>query len=153
MRFTLIAFITSVAALVGAVPQPRQTCPEATQYGTLIVSPTSVSAGDVSQISWSWDEPQLNTMQYQTLTVNADFSCAINTFGHIPAYTDYYIEVPQNNNGHEPPILLARRTLASGSTSDSFTVQVYSFRAVWIELLLIFSRFLTRTTSPEPVMW
>ena len=58
--------------------------------------------------------------------MNADFSCAINYFGIVPAYTDYYIEVPVNNNGYEPPILLARRTLAPGSTSDSFIVQVHS---------------------------
>ncbi|KAF8134932.1 hypothetical protein EV363DRAFT_1396396 [Boletus edulis] len=105
MQITPAAIVVFAAALVGAVPQPRQNCPEATQFGVLSVSPTTVSAGD-------------------TLTVNADFSCAINNFGHIPQYTDYYIEVPVNNNGHEPPILLARRTLASGSTSDSFTVQV-----------------------------
>ncbi|KAI9570587.1 hypothetical protein HD554DRAFT_357160 [Boletus coccyginus] len=105
MQFILAAIVASAAALVWAAPQPRQSCAEATQFGVLTVSPTTVAAGD-------------------TLTVNADFNCAINTFGIIPEYTDYYIEVPVNNNGHEPPILLARRTLASGSTSDSFTVQV-----------------------------
>jgi len=123
MQFTLATIIASAAALVWAAPQPRQSCAEATQFGVLTVSPTTVAAGDVSE-TLSWDKLQLNIRKHQTLTVNADFSCAINTFGIIPEYTDYYIEVPVNNNGHEPPILLARRTLASGSTSDSFTVQV-----------------------------
>ncbi|KAG8213117.1 hypothetical protein J3R82DRAFT_11515 [Butyriboletus roseoflavus] len=105
MKLTLAAIIVTAAVLVGAAPQARQNCPEVTQFGMAAISPTTVSAGDI-------------------LTVNSDFSCAINTFGHIPEYTDYYIEVPANNNGYEPPILLARRTLVPGSTSDSFTVQV-----------------------------
>ncbi|KAG8213118.1 hypothetical protein J3R82DRAFT_11516 [Butyriboletus roseoflavus] len=105
MKLTLAAIVASAAVLVGAAPQARQSCAEASQYGVVTISPTTVSAGD-------------------TLTVNGDFSCAVDYFGHIPEYTDYYIEVPTNNNGYEPPILLARRTLAPGSTSDSFTVQV-----------------------------
>ncbi|KAG9315195.1 hypothetical protein JVU11DRAFT_4325 [Chiua virens] len=76
----------------------------ATQFGVVTISPTTVTPGEI-------------------LTVNSDFSCAINTFGHHPEFTDYYIEVPTNNNGHEPPILLYRGTLQSG-TSDSFTVTV-----------------------------
>ncbi|KAG8213116.1 hypothetical protein J3R82DRAFT_11514 [Butyriboletus roseoflavus] len=107
MQLVLAAIIASAAVLVGAVRRsctPRP-CAEADRFGVLTVSPTIVAAG-------------------VSLTVNGDFSCAINYFGIIPEYTDYYIEVPTNNNGHEPPILLARRTLAPGSTSDSFTVQV-----------------------------
>jgi hypothetical protein len=58
------------------------------------------------------------------MTISADFTCAEDQLGIIPAYTDYYVEVFQGNNGHEPPILLARRTLASGQLTDNFTVQV-----------------------------
>ncbi|KAN0093185.1 hypothetical protein V8E55_003969 [Tylopilus felleus] len=106
MQFTFAAVIaTAVAALVGAVPHPRQSCPEAARFGVLTVSPTTVSAGEF-------------------VTISADFNCAINYFGIRPEYTDYYIEVPVNNNGHEPPILLSRGTLASGSTNVSFTVTV-----------------------------
>ncbi|KAF9223661.1 hypothetical protein BS17DRAFT_704839 [Gyrodon lividus] len=105
MRFALTTIIVSMAALVSAAPHTRQSCPEATRFGVLSISPTTVSPGD-------------------SLVINADFTCAINSFGIQPEYTDYYIEVPVNNNGHEPPILLARRTLPSGSTSDQFTVQV-----------------------------
>ncbi|KAF8839628.1 hypothetical protein BDN67DRAFT_969736 [Paxillus ammoniavirescens] len=104
MRFGLAAIIAS-AALVSAAPRARQSCPEATRFGVLNFSPKTVSPGD-------------------SLTIDADFTCAINYFGIQPEYTDYYIEVPVNNNGHEPPILLARRTLPSGSTSDQFTVEV-----------------------------
>ncbi|KAJ6599386.1 hypothetical protein B0H10DRAFT_2231357 [Mycena sp. CBHHK59/15] len=40
-------------------------------------------------------------------------------------YMDYYIEVLANNNGHEAPILLARRTHdASQGLTDTFTTQV-----------------------------
>jgi hypothetical protein len=62
----------------------------------------------------------------KTFTVNANFTCAAQLGVH-PQYTDYYIEVPVNNNGHEPPILLARRTLDPNSATplfDQFTLQV-----------------------------
>lgn len=50
MQFTFAAVIaTAVAALVGAVPHPRQSCPEAARFGVLTVSPTTVSAGEVSE--------------------------------------------------------------------------------------------------------
>ena len=55
--------------------------------------------------------------------MNANFTCAAQLGVH-PQYTDYYIEVPVNNNGYEPPILLARRTLSNGSLLDTFTTQV-----------------------------
>jgi hypothetical protein len=34
-------------------------------------------------------------------------------------FIDYFLEVPQNNNGHEAPILLARHNF-SGSASAPF---------------------------------
>lgn len=55
--------------------------------------------------------------------MNANFTCSAQ-LGVRPQYTDYYIEVPVNNNGYEPPILLARRTLSTGSLVDQFTTQV-----------------------------
>ncbi|KAF9235975.1 hypothetical protein BU15DRAFT_64424 [Melanogaster broomeanus] len=119
MRFALAAVVASLFALVSAVPHARQSCPEATRFGVLSVSPTTVSAGD-------------------SLTITADFTCAISYFGINPEYTDYYFEVPVGNNGYEPPILLARRTLASGATSDSFTVEVpyaYYFNASYVVML------------------
>ena len=59
------------------------------------------------------------------MTVKADFTCSF-SFGIRPKFTDYHIEVPVNNNGHEPPILLARRqpSVTPASPIDQFTVQV-----------------------------
>ncbi|KAF8558158.1 hypothetical protein OG21DRAFT_1292705 [Imleria badia] len=106
MQFTIAAIIAAAAAagLVGAAPQPRQSCSEATQFGVLSLSPTTVAPGEI-------------------LSVNADFSCAINYFHNIPEFTDYYITVPVNNNGHEPPILLSRSAF-NGNTSNSLSVVV-----------------------------
>ena len=61
----------------------------------------------------------------QTVTIKADFTCSL-SFGIKPLFTDYLIEVPVNNNGHEPPILLARRApiITPASPIDQFTVQV-----------------------------
>ncbi|KAH7884313.1 hypothetical protein F5I97DRAFT_1888610 [Phlebopus sp. FC_14] len=107
MKFIFTALVASLATLASGamIPQARQNCPEAARFGGVSTSPSSVAPGD-------------------TLTINADFSCAVNYFGIIPQYTDYYLEVVTNNNGYEPPILLARRTLPQGATSDSFTVEV-----------------------------
>ncbi|KAG0695590.1 hypothetical protein DFH29DRAFT_1005303, partial [Suillus ampliporus] len=61
-----------------------------------------------------------------TFNVTANFTCAAQ-FGVYPQYIDYYIEVPVNNNGYEPPILLARRTLNASSPTplvDEFTTQL-----------------------------
>ncbi|KAG6821788.1 hypothetical protein H0H92_000826 [Tricholoma furcatifolium] len=45
-----------------------------------------------------------------------------------PVYLDYTIEVPEaSNNGHEPNMLLARRTYDSSSTVDEFTVEIPSY--------------------------
>lgn len=52
MRFPLTIVIFSAATLVGAILNPRQSniCPEATQYGGVAVSPSTVSPGDVNVI-------------------------------------------------------------------------------------------------------
>jgi len=42
----------------------------------------------------------------------------------VPLYIDYYIDVPQNNNGYEPNILLAHHEPAADAIIDSFTTQV-----------------------------
>ncbi|EPQ51877.1 hypothetical protein GLOTRDRAFT_107956 [Gloeophyllum trabeum ATCC 11539] len=103
MKFFTAAIVSSLLAIASATPTLQ--CSEADRFGGVAVSPTTFAAGDNVQIS-------------------ADFTCAVQHYGHIPKYTDYYIEVPQGNNGHEPPILLARREPAAGATSDSFSVQI-----------------------------
>jgi hypothetical protein len=61
----------------------------------------------------------------QSFTVTANLTCAI-AKGNTPTYLEYYIEVLTNNNGHEAPILLARRTYnATLPPVDTFTTTVY----------------------------
>ncbi|KAG2035239.1 hypothetical protein BDR03DRAFT_537159 [Suillus americanus] len=115
------AIATLAAVLAVAAPAAAQFCSEATRFGVVIVSPTTLSPGD-------------------TFTVTANFTCAAQ-YGVDPQYTDYYIEVPVNNNGHEPPILLARRTLNASSETplfDQFTTQLpyaYYFNASYVVML------------------
>ncbi|KAH7915634.1 hypothetical protein BJ138DRAFT_1141332 [Hygrophoropsis aurantiaca] len=106
MRFTKSAILASFATAASAavMPEARVSCSEATRFGVVTVVPSTLSPGD-------------------SFTVHADFTCAISNYGINPQYTDYYIEVPENNNGHEPPILVARRTLTSPPT-DTFTAQL-----------------------------
>ncbi|KAG1876032.1 hypothetical protein C8R48DRAFT_690475 [Suillus tomentosus] len=103
---TVIATLAAVFAV--ATPAAAQACAEANRFGVVTISPsTTLSPGE-------------------TFTVAANFSCAVQ-FGINPEFTDYYIEVPVGNNGFEPPILLARRTLNPSSATpllDSFTTQL-----------------------------
>ncbi|KAJ7213758.1 hypothetical protein C8J57DRAFT_1601887 [Mycena rebaudengoi] len=84
-------FALKLASLVGlATFASAQSCPEALHFGSLQVSPSTLAPGD-------------------SFTVTANLTCAI-AKGNTPTYLDYYIEVLTSNNGHEAPILLARRT-------------------------------------------
>ncbi|KAH7925505.1 hypothetical protein BV22DRAFT_1064886 [Leucogyrophana mollusca] len=104
MQLTLPAIFASFAALASAAAVPASSvyCSEATRFGVVTIEPSTLSPGD-------------------SFTVNADFTCALQ-YGINPEYTDYYIEVPVNNNGYEPPILIARRT--PNLPTDSFTAQL-----------------------------
>ncbi|GLB40348.1 hypothetical protein LshimejAT787_0802190 [Lyophyllum shimeji] len=125
MKFASSAAVLSLAGLVAAssLNIPRQNCPEATRFGVLSVSPTDtpLNPGD-------------------NFNVNVDFNCGMNNFGIVPKFLDYTIVVPApNNNGHEQPIVLARRTLAAGATADTFTAQVphgFYFKGAQYSLLL-----------------
>ncbi|KZT23126.1 hypothetical protein NEOLEDRAFT_1180350 [Neolentinus lepideus HHB14362 ss-1] len=97
-------FVAAVVSSLFAVATVTAECPEVTRFGRFNVSPTSLSSGD-------------------SVTINANFTCA-KQLGYVATYTDYYIEVPTNNNGHEPSVMLARRQLAEDATTDSFTVQI-----------------------------
>ncbi|KAG1729653.1 uncharacterized protein EDB91DRAFT_1159136 [Suillus paluster] len=101
------AIATFAAVLAAATPAAAQLCFQASRFGIITVTPSTLSPGD-------------------NFTVTANFTCAAQ-LGVRPKYTDYYIEVPVNNNGYEPPILLARRTLNASSPTplfDEFTVQL-----------------------------
>ncbi|KAJ7286810.1 hypothetical protein C8J57DRAFT_1652104 [Mycena rebaudengoi] len=89
MHFT--NFSLKLASLVGLATFARaQSCSEALRFGVFEVSPSTLAPG-------------------VSFTVTANLTCAIEK-GNTPTYLDYYIEVLANNNGHEAPILLARRT-------------------------------------------
>ncbi|KAG0695592.1 hypothetical protein DFH29DRAFT_263859 [Suillus ampliporus] len=114
------AIATFVAVLAAATPAAAG-CAEADRFGDITVNPSTLSPGD-------------------TFTVTANFTCAAQ-FDIFPQFTDYYIEVPVNNNGHEPPILLARRTLNASSPTpllDEFTTQLpfaFYFNASYVVVL------------------
>jgi len=125
-------FVTAVAASLLAVAT-AQSCSEAARFGVVTVSPTSFASGD-------------------SVTISANFTCA-DQLGYAPTYTDYYIEVPTNNNGHEPPVLLARRQPAAGVTSDLFTVQIpygYYFPNASYNIVLD-NTYATNGTNGSPV--
>ncbi|KAJ7640317.1 hypothetical protein DFH06DRAFT_1000772 [Mycena polygramma] len=109
MRFNF-SLIASLAALAVA-PIANAACPEASRFGQLEVVPSTLAQGD-------------------SFTVHVDLECA-SELGYLPTYMDYYIEVLSNNNGHEAPILLARRTYNLGGTglspADTFTAELPSW--------------------------
>ncbi|KAF8956698.1 hypothetical protein BDZ97DRAFT_1671087 [Flammula alnicola] len=108
MKFAITTALFSLAGIVASANVPRQACSEAVRFGVLSVSPsnTTFNAGD-------------------NISINVDLTCAINFFNIVPKFLDYSIIVPSSlNNGHEPPIVLARRTLQTGATSDSFTTEI-----------------------------
>ncbi|KAJ7276745.1 hypothetical protein C8J57DRAFT_1310280 [Mycena rebaudengoi] len=102
-----LASLVGLATLASALP--GSSCSEALRFGDFQVSPTTLAPGD-------------------SITVTADFSCAIEK-GNTPTFLDYYIEVLENNNGHEAPILLARRTFDNTTSppADSFTTTLPSW--------------------------
>ena len=65
-------------------------------------------------------------MILQAYTITTDFTCSFQKGVH-PVYTDYYVIVPaEENNGFEPPVLLARRepNVTASSPVDTFTGNV-----------------------------
>ncbi|KZP16725.1 hypothetical protein FIBSPDRAFT_1047360 [Athelia psychrophila] len=107
MQFKLSALLLSLAAVASATPTRRVSCAEASRFGNLEVVPSSVAVGG-------------------SFTVHADFTCSL-YFGIVPEYIDYYIEVTSNNNGHEPPILLARREFHQSTgtpPTDTFSASI-----------------------------
>ncbi|KAH9477245.1 hypothetical protein JR316_0011171 [Psilocybe cubensis] len=107
MKFSIFAAFLSLAGFASASSiASRQNCPEATRFGVVIVNPTTVKPGD-------------------TINISVDFTCGVKTFGIIPSFLDFTIEVSSDaNNGFEQPIVLARRTIPAGALSDSFTTTI-----------------------------
>ncbi|KAF8202714.1 hypothetical protein K438DRAFT_1758031 [Mycena galopus ATCC 62051] len=106
MRFNF-SLLASLAAFALAPVVTAQQCPEASRFGVLEVVPSTLAPGD-------------------GFTVHIDLTCA-KTLGYLPTYLDYYIEVLSDNNGHEAPILLFRRTYdlpPNLPPSDTFTAEL-----------------------------
>ncbi|KAJ7482619.1 hypothetical protein FB451DRAFT_1364587 [Mycena latifolia] len=102
-----VNFLPILASLVGlaslARAQLQLFCPDAVRLGTFSFSPKTVDPG-------------------ATFTIVANMTCA-NYLGYTPTYLDYYIEDTANNNGHEYPTLIARRTYNQSADPplDTFT--------------------------------
>ncbi|KAK0191958.1 hypothetical protein F5146DRAFT_954224 [Armillaria mellea] len=102
---TVFAFALAAVGVNASPTEKRLNCAEASRFGDVQVVPTNLQPGS-------------------DFTVHVDFQCAVEWFGIIPSYTDFYIEVPEPyNNGHEPAILLARRdfTLPAPPLSPALT--------------------------------
>ncbi|KAK7022470.1 hypothetical protein R3P38DRAFT_2961108 [Favolaschia claudopus] len=98
MHFNFFALaLTGLAA--GAAAQSGF-CPEASRFGGVSVSPSTISPGD-------------------TFTVTANLTCAVE-LGNTPTFLDYYIDGTATHT-ISGPILVARRTFdASGPPIDKF---------------------------------
>jgi hypothetical protein len=69
---TVIATLAAVFAV--ATPATAQACPEATQFGVLTVSPTTLSPGDVSHLhNLCWPLPSLIIFITQDLYCDGKF--------------------------------------------------------------------------------
>ncbi|PPQ91578.1 hypothetical protein CVT25_012649 [Psilocybe cyanescens] len=108
MKFTISTILLAIAGFVASANIPAIVCSEADRFGVISISPSGkpFNAGD-------------------NISIHIDFTCAITHSGIVPKFLDYTIEVPAPlNNGFEPTISLARRTLSPGATVDSFTTKI-----------------------------
>nr|GAT44529.1 predicted protein [Mycena chlorophos] len=94
--------LTALVALFTAGLAAAQSCPEAARFGTVSISPSTVSPGE-------------------TYTVTADLKCSA-ALGYLPTYLDYYIDGSATHT-ISGPILVARRTYNSSANPpvDTFT--------------------------------
>ncbi|KAJ7028597.1 ricin B lectin domain-containing protein [Mycena alexandri] len=136
MHISIRSSLTVLVALASLVSTQR--CNEAQRFGSLQV-PLTLSLG-------------------QPFTVTVNFTCAIEGFGIVPTYLDYYIEVLIGNNGHEPPIYIARRTYNQSASPpvDTFTATLpywawFAFPGAQYQFVLDTSYMIPGTNGP-PVL-
>ncbi|KAJ7722588.1 hypothetical protein B0H16DRAFT_1600030 [Mycena metata] len=137
MHISLHSSLTVLAAIASLVS--AQGCAEAQRFGILQMSSLTLSPG-------------------QTFTVTVNLTCAIEWFGIVPTYLDYHIEVPVGNNGHEPPIYIARRTYNQSASPpvDTFAATLpywswFTFPGAQYQLVLDNS-YMVAGTNGSPVM-
>ncbi|KAJ7490744.1 hypothetical protein FB451DRAFT_1166075 [Mycena latifolia] len=107
MRFNFLS-IAALASVVTTASAQAGFCPEALRFGSLTVSPTTLSPD-------------------QTFTITANLTCAVQ-LGNTPTFLDYYIDgVSEHNIGG--PILIARRTYDNSTQppADKFTTKLPSW--------------------------
>ncbi|EIN05188.1 hypothetical protein PUNSTDRAFT_116082 [Punctularia strigosozonata HHB-11173 SS5] len=95
MQFKTMLAVT-LAAIAPAIVT-AQSCAEAARFGVATANPSTAAPGD-------------------DVTITADFTCSFSR-GIVPEWVEYKLEVVQNNNGFEAPILLARHQFAGTSAS------------------------------------
>jgi len=98
---TLVAISSVQASII-----PRASCPQASRFGNLHDLPGNLTTG-------------------QSYTVTHDYTCSFE-FGMPPNFTDYVLQVTSGGNGHQPSVLVARRTpqVTKESPLDTFTFEV-----------------------------
>jgi hypothetical protein len=117
-------FIT--AALVSAAPlmaAAQSSCPEASRFGDVTVTPTTFAPGDVRSLSSTALDTSNSSLRDfpQAFSIRTDFTCSFSR-GIVPKFIDYFLAVPQNNNGHEPALLLGRHDFSGSASSPIDTV-------------------------------
>jgi hypothetical protein len=138
MHVNFVPILAPLAVLASlASAQLQLFCPDAVRLGTFAFSPRTVNPGAVSG-SFNAGFLLVADQTYpKTFTIVANMTCA-NYLGYTPTYLDYYIEDTANNNGHEYPTLIARRTYNQSADPplDIFTAVVrifFSYTCTWAE--------------------
>jgi hypothetical protein len=126
MHVNFVPFLVVLASLASA--QLQLFCPDAVRLGTLAFSPATVNPGAVSRSFNAGFLLVVDQTHPKNFTIVANMTCA-NYLGYTPTYLDYYIEDTANNNGHEYPTLIARRTYNQSADPplDIFTAVVRIF--------------------------
>ena len=123
----LFSALTLLASLVTSVLASAQLgCAEADRFGVYQVVPSTLKPGEVCLFHFFflvW----FTHVTHQSFTITATFNCTA-YFGINPVSIDYLIEVPVDNNGYEPDILLARHAFPTAPSGqfpvDQFNVTV-----------------------------
>ncbi|KAJ6585621.1 hypothetical protein B0H19DRAFT_1250414 [Mycena capillaripes] len=106
MRFNFLSIATVLVSLATTVSAQGKFCPEASRFGNLNVSPTTLSPG-------------------KTFTAMANLTCAVQ-LGNTPTFLDYFVS-GTSTHAMSGPILIARRTYnhATSPPIDKFTAVFY----------------------------
>ncbi|KAJ7704883.1 hypothetical protein B0H17DRAFT_1193376 [Mycena rosella] len=104
MRFNFLSIAALISVATTATAQAGF-CPDALRFGSISVSPTTLSPGE-------------------SFTITTNLTCAVQ-LGNTPTFLDYYIDATSEEN-IGGPILIARRTYDNTTTpaQDKFTTHL-----------------------------